>query len=49
VYALSTAFIVKTERDGKWLELDSAQQAPYRFLAEPVRATSKSRSSSATF
>jgi hypothetical protein len=42
-FALSTAFIAKTERDGEWLELDAAQQAPYRFLADAVRVTSKSR------
>jgi MerR family transcriptional regulator, thiopeptide resistance regulator len=37
VWALSTAFIVKTERDGQWLDLDAVQQAPYRFLAEATR------------
>jgi hypothetical protein len=37
VWALSTAFIVETERDGQWLDLDAVQQAPYRFLAEATR------------
>ena len=44
IFALSTAFMAKTERDGEWLELNAAQQAPYRFMAEAVRTTSKSRS-----
>jgi hypothetical protein len=39
IYALSTAFMVKTERRGERTALDAAQQAPYRFLAEAVRAT----------
>ena len=43
-FALSTAFIAKTERDGEWRELNAAQQAPYRFLADAVRAAPKSRS-----
>jgi DNA-binding transcriptional MerR regulator len=45
VFALSTAFMAKAECDGEWLELDAAQQKPYRFLAEAVRTTSKSYSS----
>jgi DNA-binding transcriptional MerR regulator len=40
-FALSTAFIAKTERNGAWHELDSGQQVPYRFLAKAVRAISK--------
>lgn len=43
-FALSTAFIAKTERDGEWHELNAKQQVPYRFLAEAVRATPKRRS-----
>jgi DNA-binding transcriptional MerR regulator len=43
-FALSTAFVARTERDGEWHELDADQQVPYRFLAEAVRATSKPRS-----
>jgi hypothetical protein len=38
------AFIAKTERDGEWRELNAAQQVPYRFLADAVRAAPKSRS-----
>ena len=38
VYALSMAFIVKTERDGQWQPLDHQHQAPYRFLAEAIRS-----------
>jgi DNA-binding transcriptional MerR regulator len=38
VFALSTAFIARTERDGEWRELDPEQQAPYRFLADAVRS-----------
>jgi DNA-binding transcriptional MerR regulator len=43
-FALSSAFMAKTERDGEWHELDTGQQVPYRFLAQAVRATSKPRS-----
>jgi len=43
-FALSTAFMAKTERDGEWHELDAEQQVPYRFLAEAVRLTSKPQS-----
>lgn len=36
-FALSTAFIARTQRNGEWLELNASQQAPYRLLAEAVR------------
>jgi DNA-binding transcriptional MerR regulator len=39
VWALSTAFIVTTERNGEWRGLDASEQAPYRFLADAARAT----------
>lgn len=37
-FALWAAFMARAERDGEYVRLDAEQQAPYRFLADALRA-----------
>jgi MerR family transcriptional regulator, thiopeptide resistance regulator len=38
VFAQWAAFMARAERGGEYVQLDAEQQAPYRFLADAVRA-----------
>jgi DNA-binding transcriptional MerR regulator len=43
-FALWAAFMARAERGGAYVQLDAEQQAPYRFLADALRAVPAHRS-----